>query len=93
MLNSLPIKPIANGAKERWLYHPSLPPWIFLHFTFTITSYNTVLHPTRASNVTNVNGEHLTFHCARDIIILHFHAPGPSTPPDRDHTGERVIPS
>ncbi|KZP23693.1 hypothetical protein FIBSPDRAFT_1042838 [Athelia psychrophila] len=51
-----------------------------------MTSYNTVLHPTRASNVTNVNGDHLTFHCARDIIILHFHAPGPSTPPDRDHT-------
>ncbi|KZP23698.1 hypothetical protein FIBSPDRAFT_951912 [Athelia psychrophila] len=49
-----------------------------------MTSYNTVLHPTRASNVTNVNGDHLTFHCARDIIILHFHVPGPSTSPDRD---------
>ncbi|KZP23700.1 hypothetical protein FIBSPDRAFT_858295 [Athelia psychrophila] len=50
-----------------------------------MTSYNTVLHPTRDSNVINVNGDHLTFHCARDIIIQHYHtAVGPSTSPDRD---------
>ncbi|KZP03787.1 hypothetical protein FIBSPDRAFT_1055086 [Athelia psychrophila] len=78
----LPIKP--NGARERWLYHP-LPAWITLHCIFRVASYNTVLHPTRDSNVINVNGDHLTFHCARDIIIQHYHtAAGLSMSSDRD---------
>lgn len=59
-----------------------------------MTSYNTVLHPTRGDsniNVTNVNGDHLTFHYARDIIILHYHALGPSSFPDRDRASECVV--
>ncbi|KZP29819.1 hypothetical protein FIBSPDRAFT_946338 [Athelia psychrophila] len=52
-----------------------------------MTSFNTVTYPTEESNVTNVCGDHLTFHTG-DVIIVHYHVHPPAVVPvDRDHTG------
>ncbi|KZP23696.1 hypothetical protein FIBSPDRAFT_1042840 [Athelia psychrophila] len=53
-----------------------------------MTSFNTVIYPTQESNVTNVVGDHLTFH-TRDIIIIHYHLhPAAAVAsPDHHHAG------
>ncbi|KZP29815.1 hypothetical protein FIBSPDRAFT_1038542 [Athelia psychrophila] len=52
-----------------------------------MTSFNTMNYPTQESHVTNVGGDHLTFHTG-DVIIIHYHLHPPAVAPvDRDHTG------
>lgn len=57
-----------------------------------MASFTTAIYPTGDSNVTNVAGDHLTFHTG-DVIIIHYHVhPLAVALVDRDHTGERVAP-
>lgn len=59
-------------------------------------SFNTAIHPTQASSVTNVGGDHLTFR-TRNIIIINYHVHPPAastlTPPDRGdmNAGEHIV--
>ncbi|KZP23702.1 hypothetical protein FIBSPDRAFT_1042846 [Athelia psychrophila] len=52
-----------------------------------MASFTTAIYPTGDSNVTNVAGDHLTFHTG-DVIIIHYHVhPLAVALVDRDHTG------